>query len=72
MIDQTNDANAKADIINGPLPTGLMMALAQNMHAMTDYAKLPDEAKARLIEQASNTHSRKDMQALVRNLGQFL
>ncbi|MBR2620845.1 MAG: hypothetical protein IKC97_00560 [Clostridia bacterium] len=68
MNDQTNNAN----ICEPPLPTGLMMALAQNMHVMTDYAKLSDAARQRLIEQASRIHSREEMQALVNNLGQFL
>lgn len=54
------------------LPTGLMMALAQNMHVMEDYAKLSDAAREELIKQASRVQSREEMQALVRNLGQFI
>ena len=54
------------------LPTGLMVALAQNMHVLEDYAALDDTGRARLIERASNTHSAKEMQALVRDLAQFL
>ena len=68
MNDQTNNKNAA----DAPLPTGLMMALAQNMHAMTDYAKLSDAARERLIDQASRVQSREEMQTLVRNLGQFI
>ena len=68
MNDQRNCKNAT----NAPLPTGLMMALAQNMHAMTDYAKLSDAAREELIKQASRIRSREEMQALVRNLGQFI
>jgi hypothetical protein len=48
------------------------MALAQNMHAMEDYAKLSDAGRRRLIDQAASTHSREEMQALVRNISQFL
>jgi hypothetical protein len=68
MNDQTNNKNAA----DAPLPTGLMMALAQNMHAMADYAKLSDAARERLIDQASRVQSREEMQTLVRNLGQFI
>ena len=53
------------------LPTGLMMALAQNMHAMEQYAALGEDGRARLIERAANTHSQSEMQALVRNMEQF-
>lgn len=53
------------------LPTGLMMALAQNMHALEDYAALSDEGRTRLIERAAATHSREEMNALVRDIAQF-
>lgn len=68
MNDQISNKNAA----DAPLPTRLMMALAQNMHAMTDYAKLSDAAREELIKQASRVQSREEMQALVRNLGQFI
>ena len=68
-----NDAiNRMSNPSDTPLPTGLMMALAQNMHAMEDYAKLSDAGRKRLIEQAATTHSREEMNTLVRNIAQFL
>ncbi len=67
-----NDQRSCKNTTNAPLPTGLMLALAQNMHAMTDYAKLSDAAREELIKHASRIQSREEMQALVRNLGQFI
>jgi hypothetical protein len=67
-----NDQRSCKNATNAPLPTGLMLALAQNMHAMADYAKLSDAARERLIDQASRVQSREEMQTLVRNLGQFI
>ncbi len=55
-----------------PLPLGLMMALAQNMQAMKQYAALDDAGRARLIERAANTHSSAQMQALVEHISDFL
>jgi len=72
MNDPTNELARISNPSDTPLPTGLMMALAQNMHAMEDYAKLSDAGRQRLIDQAAATHSREDMQALVQNIGQFL
>ncbi len=57
---------------DGKLPTGLMMALAQNMHAMEQYAALGEAGRAELIEQASNVHSKAEMQALVQDMSKFL
>jgi hypothetical protein len=51
-----------------PLPTGLLSALAQNMQAMSAFAALDAEARARLIERAARTHSCAEMQALVKDL----
>ena len=72
MNDPTNELARISNPSDTPLPTGLMMALAQNMHAMEDYAKLSDQGRQRLIDQAAATHSREDMQTLVQNIGQFL
>ena len=72
MNEPTNEWARISNPSDTPLPTGLMMALAQNMHAMEDFAKLSDQGRQRLIDQAASTHSREDMQALVRNIGQFL
>ena len=72
MNDPLNEFAAISNPSDTPLPTGLMMALAQNMHAMEDFARLSDKGRQQLIEQATATHSREDMQALVRNISQFL
>jgi hypothetical protein len=71
-IDQNpHTQDSVAGGMDGRLPLGLMMALAQNMHVMQDYAKLSDVGRARLIDQATRVHSREEMQALVRNMNQF-
>ena len=54
------------------LPTGLILALAQNMHAMEQYASLGEQGRRKLIEQASRVHSRAEMQALVQSMTKFL
>ena len=61
----------RAENENGPLPTGFLMALAQNMRAMEQYAALGEDGRARLVERAANVHSQAEMQALVKDLAQF-
>lgn len=56
---------------SGRLPTGFLMALAQNMRAMEQYAALGEDGRARLIERAENVHSQAEMQALVKDLSRF-
>ena len=68
----TNDNTQQNSPDQAPLPLGLMMALAQNMHAMEDYARLSEQGRKRLIEQAASIHSREEMQELVRSMRQFL
>lgn len=53
---------------NEPLPTGLLSALAQNMQAVSAFAALDAEGRARLIARASETHSSAEMRALVDRL----
>ena len=72
MNDPTNEPLNLSTPGDAPLPTGLMMALAQNMHAMEDYARLSEQGRKRLIEQAASIHSREEMQELVRRMRQFL
>lgn len=55
-----------------PLPQGLLMALAQNMQAMKQYAALGDAGRARLIERAASVRSHEQMQALVDHMSEFL
>ncbi len=55
-----------------PLPTGLMMALAQNMHAMEHFAALSESQRERLIDAAAQTHSQSQMRSLVSNMEQFM
>lgn len=72
MNDPTNEFSSISNPSDTPLPTGLMMALAQNMHAMQDFAQLSDAGRQQLIDKAASTHSREEMQSLVRNIHQFL
>ena len=72
VLTMNDTINRMSNPSDTPLPTGLMMALAQNMHALEDYAKLSNEGRRRLIEQAAATHSREEMNDLVRNIAQFL
>ena len=55
-----------------PLPQGLLMALAQNMQAMRQYAALSDAGREQLIARAALVHSREQMQSLVENMSEFL
>lgn len=50
------------------LPLGFGMALAQNEKAMQRFATLPRYAQQNLIEQASEVHSRFEMQTLVESI----
>lgn len=55
-----------------PLPTGLMMALAQNMRAMEHFAALSEVQRQRLIDAATQAHSQSQMQSLVTHMEQFM
>ena len=73
MIHDRTETQGEADrAADGPLPQGLLMALAQNMQAMKQYAALDDAGRARLIERAASVHSREQMRALVEHLSDFL
>ena len=50
------------------LPRGLLLALAQNMRAMEQYASLDESGRARLIERAAAAQSQKEMQALISDM----
>ena len=54
-----------------PLPRGLLMAVAQNMHAMETYASLSKEARERLLYAAGQTRPGEPMQHLVEHMAQF-
>ena len=54
-----------------PLPRRLMLALAGNMHAMQDYARLSEAGRERLITLALAANSQEEVTALVQNLSQF-
>lgn len=73
MQQNTGEHNEAAHYSDDrPLPLGLMMALAQNMQAMKQYAALDEAGRQRLIERAANTHSREQMQSLVEHISDFL
>ncbi|MBQ2806241.1 MAG: hypothetical protein IJF08_04255 [Clostridia bacterium] len=61
----------QTDPQDAPFPTGLMMALAQNMHAWGGYAALSEQGRARLIAKARQVHSREEMLSLVNHLSDF-
>lgn len=54
-----------------PLPTGLLAALAQNMHAMEQYAALGEQGRARLIERASAARTSEEMRQIVSHMSEF-
>ena len=54
-----------------PLPRPLMLALARNMHAMEDYARLSDAGRDRLIELAGAAKSQEEVAALLQNMTQL-
>ena len=62
----------EASSADRPLPQGLLMAIAQNMQAMRQYAALSDAGRQRLIERAASVQSREQMQALVDHMADFL
>lgn len=50
------------------LPQGLGMALAQNVHAMQNFAFLDKSARTMFIARAHGVQSRKEMDSLVQQL----
>ena len=54
------------------LPRGLLLALAQNMHAMEQFASLGEAGRARLIERAEAAHSSEELRSLVRNMAKLI
>lgn len=50
------------------MPVGLMMTLAENERAMRRFAALSDQERGRVVDQAGQTTSRDEMQALVQSL----
>jgi hypothetical protein len=56
---------------DAPLPRPLMLALAKNMHAMQEYARLSDAGRERLVELSRTATSQEEVAALLQNLRQF-
>ena len=56
---------------DAPLPRPLMLALARNMHAMQDYARLSEAGRERLIAMTQAAQSPEEVSALLQNLTQF-
>ena len=50
------------------VPIGFGMALAQNQAAMLHYSQLSEQEKQRILSQAHNVRSEKEMYTLVANL----
>lgn len=55
-------------ILMNDMPVGLMMTLAENERAMRRFAALSDQERGRVVDQAGQTASRDEMQALVQSL----
>ena len=54
--------------INGELPLGLGMALAQNINAMEYFAGQSDEQKQQIVEGAHNVRSKAEMRQYVSDM----
>ncbi len=54
------------------LPSNLLLALAQNMHAMQDFARLSPEGREKLIARAESVASKEQLRAMIGDLSEFL
>lgn len=52
------------------LPIGFLMAMAQNAAATARFGRLSEEQKQQVVNQARQASSRREMQEVVRQLGQ--
>ena len=68
MNHQPNQETKESDV---PLPRPLMLALARNMHAMQDYARLSEAGRERLIAMTQAAQSPEEVSALLQNLTLF-
>ena len=53
----------------GDIPLGLGMALAQHPDALEKFAKLSDSQREKILQQAHTASSKREMQAIVSNIG---
>lgn len=56
--------------MNGDMPLGFTMALAQNTDALNNFSKLSKDEKQNFINGASNIASKTEMQGYVNSLTQ--
>lgn len=57
--------------LSGGIPLSMQMALAHNTAAMRAFLKLDDREQDRLIEQAKNASTKREVQMLVDNIPQI-
>ncbi len=50
------------------LPSGLLRAFSQNMHAWEGYTRLPESERAALRTRAAQAHSQKEISLLLNGL----
>ena len=58
----------KNEVNNPEMPLGLGMALAQNSHALNQFAALPREQKQAVIAQTHQIESKEEMARLAQNI----
>ena len=56
-------------LLSGNIPVGFGMALAQNPQAMSRFALMNESEQQRVIDGTHQIHSRQEMHAYVRSLG---
>lgn len=52
------------------MPVGFLMALAQNQSATAVFGKMSEEQRQQVVQKARQASSRREMQQVVRDLGQ--
>ena len=57
--------------LSGGIPLSMQMALAHNTAAMHAFLKLDDNTQDKIIEQARNATSKREVQMLVDNIPQI-
>lgn len=52
------------------MPMGFTFSMSANEKAMNHFARMDEEERARVIEKARNVTSKKEMERLIRELGE--
>ncbi|MCH5280067.1 MAG: hypothetical protein J1E61_01260 [Lachnospiraceae bacterium] len=51
------------------MPLGFTFSMSTNEKAMNNFARMSEEERAEILEQARNIQSKQEMEQLIRNLG---